>query len=216
MAASLRLLQLADSAFPAGSFAHSAGLEAALQLAPRPDDVERLIVGALWQAATASLPYVHAAHGGLDELAALDRHCEASTLNHVASRASRAQGRALLATFRRVFPEARELIVAAGRSPHRHLAPLYGALHGAVGLALDEVLRLFLFASLRSALSAAVRLGALGPLRAQAILAERAAVFEEALAFGASLSVEQSAQSAPMLDFWQAHHDRLPSRLFQS
>lgn len=215
MTSSLRLLQLADSAFPTGSFAHSAGLEAALQLAPRSDDVERLVDAALWQAATASLPYVRAAHDDRDRLDDLDRHCDASLLNHVANRASRAQGRALLATFRRVFPEL-EAQATARRAPHRHLAPLYGALHGAAGLACDEVLRLFLFATLRGALSAAVRLGALGPLRAQAMLGERAAAFEEALSFGASLTVAESAQSAPMLDFWQAHHDRLPSRLFQS
>src|SRR5439155_820072 len=70
MEMSWRLWQLADSAFPTGGFAHSAGLEAALQLGEIPDSpaFERFLRDALWQAGQGALPWVSGAHDDPERL----------------------------------------------------------------------------------------------------------------------------------------------------
>src|SRR4051812_34109254 len=97
------LLQLADSAFPTGGFAHSGGLEAATQSGAV--DLARFARDALWQAGHGALPLVSAAHRDPRLLAELDARNDSFLGNHVLNRASSIQGRALLDTCARIFPE---------------------------------------------------------------------------------------------------------------
>src|SRR3954447_15709198 len=98
-----RLLQLSDSAFPAGAFAHSGGFEALRQLgALRGEEALVLRLRELvWNTALGALPFVNDAFGG-DENAA-DQACDAFLSNHVANRASRAQGQAFLVAAEAMF-----------------------------------------------------------------------------------------------------------------
>src|SRR5208337_3847020 len=100
------LWQLADSAFPSGGFAHSAGLEAALQLGEvvGPNGLERFVMRSLWQAGAFTLPVLTEAHFQPEDIDRIDRLCDAMTTNHVANRASRAQGQALLRAAAAAFP----------------------------------------------------------------------------------------------------------------
>jgi urease accessory protein len=207
-----RLLQLADGAFPTGGYAHSGGLEAAVQLGEAAD-VRRLVVDVVWQAAAALLPLVRRGHAArdLDALAAVDAAAEAFLLGHVANRASRAQGRALAATCARAFAAAAAIGAAvASRRLVGHHAPLLGALGAALGLGGAETDALALHGAARGVLSAAVRLGRLGPFEAQALHAE---LPFEAARRGAP---DEPTQTAPLLELFGGLHDRLYSRLFQS
>jgi urease accessory protein len=194
------LLQLADSGFPSGGFAHSGGLEAAHQLG-EVEDVAAYARLALRQAASAMGPFVVKAHRG-DDLAALDAEQEAFLTNHVARRASRAQGRALLRTMREVFPQL--------DLEDLHLAVAFGAAYARLGVDRETTARIFLFQALRATLSAAVRLGMVGALEAQRMLHATAPEID-------GLEVpEEPWQTAPLLELFGATHDRLFSRLFQS
>lgn len=209
------LWQLADSAFPAGGFAHSAGLEAAWKAGFLPDEaaLRAALAAVVLQTAAGSLPLIHAVTARPRRYAAADARADASLLNHVAHRASRAQGRALAAAAPRIFSAvAADLFVP---DHPQHLAPVYGRVVAALGLDPDAAARLFLFNTLRGALSAAVRLGVTGPLRAQTLLHELSEPARVA-ADRAGRSLDDVYQCVPLLELLQGQQDRLYSRLFQS
>src|SRR5262245_39965454 len=90
--------QLIDSAFPSGGFAHSGGLEAAVQhgYVTDGDSARAFARQALAQCGRSALPIVSDAHRSQETLGELDRLSDVFLSNPVANRASRAQGRALL------------------------------------------------------------------------------------------------------------------------
>jgi urease accessory protein len=207
------LWQLADSAFPIGSFAHSGGLEAAWQHGAVRDAaaLEEYIVASLRQTACGPAWFVAAAWRESDRWADVDAACDLFLNNHVVNRASRGQGRALIASAARAFGmdalTGFDRYTRGGRTPP-HLAPAWGVVCRAMGLDAPRTTNLFLFAAARSLASSAVRLGIVGPIEAQQIQA-RLASREWTVA-------DEPVQTAPILDLLQGTQDRLYSRLFQS
>jgi len=213
--------QFADSAFPTGSFAHSGGLEAAWQnvRVSRGESLLGFTESALAQIARGSLPFVVAAYREPRRFVELDRSCDAMLNNHVANRASRAQGQSLLAAAQRIYcrPDFSSLqaIIRRTGSPG-HLAPLFGVIAAQMNFEEKQTSRLFLFCGLRGLVSAAVRLGIVGPMEAQGAQAKLSAKAEQLAMEASETSPQDAAQTAPILDLLQGTQDRLYSRLFQS
>ena len=209
--------QLVDSAFPTGGFAHSLGLEAAWQHGEvrGRDELVEFAEASLDQLGHGSLPFVLAAFDEDEEIPDLDRLCEAFLINHVANRASRAQGRALLAAVDRIFPTTGASL-ALSAWPFGHFAPAFGACLRRLEMPRETAGRLFFFNHLRSVLAAAVRLNIVGPMEAQVLLRRLSPAAETAFQTCAALTIEEIAQTAPLLDLWQGTQDCLYSRLFQS
>ncbi|KAL4076215.1 hypothetical protein J3A83DRAFT_4068339, partial [Scleroderma citrinum] len=194
------LLLLADSNLPTGSFVASSGLESYtthgfLSLAStKTDGTLAFVRDSLHSYAHSALPFTSDAHAivaalaqsdrdtqrALASLIALDRLYESMTLNHVARRASTAQGTALLTLYTKSFSPAGssmaatlvdQLKLAARRGDiHGHLPVCWGVLTAALGLSLVRAQHLALFLQARSILSAAVRMNTIGPYLAQQIL----------------------------------------------
>lgn len=198
---------------------HSAGLESAWQQGEVRSraELESFLETSLRQAGRAALPFVLAAHDDPARWGECDRLCDAFTSNHVANRASRAQGRALRAAVERVFPGGvRPEDAAVAPPPYCHLAPAFGVVLRRLGLDRETGARLFLFQHLRGLLAAAVRLNLVGPMEAQSLQHRLAACGEEVAGHALGLTLDDLAQTAPLLELWQGGQDRLPARLFQS
>jgi urease accessory protein len=205
------LLQLADGSFPSGGFAHSAGLEASMQLGGI-EEVEDFLDDAVVSARETTLPFVRAAAAEPARLLELDERFDVTLPLEVPNRASRAQGRSLASAAARIF-DLPAVAEHARRGPAHH-APVFGAIFGSVGISVDEAAIAYLHGAARGVLSAAVRLNLVGPLEAQRILAARAAAMRAAAE--AIRHVDDVAQTAPLVELWGALHDHLDARLFQS
>ncbi|HUQ08173.1 MAG TPA: urease accessory UreF family protein [Kofleriaceae bacterium] len=232
MAGRWRLVQLADSGFPAGGFAHSGGLEAAVALGRVRGEgaVVAFATAAMWQAGTFALPYVREAQASAGDardaaddtcdVATLDARCDRAQSGHVTRRASRAQGRAWMRACSEVFGA--ELganaaaPVPAAALPFGHWPVAFGVTVGALGVEREDALALYLQIVARGILSAAVRLGELGPSAAQRAQDRMATVAREVIAQCGERAVADAAHSAPVEELYANLHDTLPARLFQS
>jgi urease accessory protein len=214
------LLQLADSALPTGGFAHSGGLEAALQLGRLEGGagLERFVEEALWNVGAAALPFVAASHAAPERIAPLDAHCDAAIPSAVANRASRIQGQAFLRAAAAAHPEPLRALAREvdGAQLAAHLATVFGAALRLLGSGALDARRLFLFHGARGVISSAIRLGLVGPLEAQRLLSAAGRTGEEVLVATEGRTPDDAAATSPLLDLWQSHQDRLYSRLFRS
>ena len=177
--ATLRLLQISDSAFPSGSFAFSGGLETlasdgvVTDAATLSDFIRGQAIGR-WSGMDRW--FICAAHDASPDakvLADLDRFCEAHVAIEALGEASRRVGLATLTTHGRMgTPGAaayRTRIAAAEALGH---APVVQGMIGAgLALPIDAVEAGALYGAVNGLLTAAIRLGIVGALEAQTLLA---------------------------------------------
>jgi urease accessory protein len=213
------ILQLTDSAFPTGAFAHSGGLEAAWQIGdvPTPAELTAFLAASLQQAADTTAAIVAMTTREPGRFAELDAFADAMLLNAVANRASRSQGQALLTATQRIFcpPALGELARSAGTP--QHLAPVFGVVHAALGVDERNAVSNFLFVTLRGLVSAAVRLGIVGPLEGQGMQFDLARSSPQWAERALSIcNVDEITATSPLLDYYQSLQDLLYSRLFIS
>jgi len=216
------LLQLGDATFPCGGFAHSGGVEAARNAGLVRDEVDlaALVRQIALQAANLGLPFALAVREDPGAFVHLDAELDdLLRANHVARRASAEQGRGLLAAAAAAFPD-----TDLGSWKRRartdglptHLAMVQGLCAQRLALGPDETGRWLLHCVVRDALTAAVRLNLVGPLRAQALHARLAGDFAELLDWHARLRPEDASGVCPLLDLVQADHASAWTRLFRS
>jgi urease accessory protein len=229
------ILQVADSSFPTGGFAHSGGLESAWQMGWVSDGeaLESWLRAQLGQVMSAMGPFVREAFECPDHLGEVDAVCEAFLSNHVARRASAVQGQAFVLACSKAFGDqgvSRILKQVRGKEIVGHFAPVFGATLATMGFQPDEALRLFTFINMRGWISAAVRLGIVGPLEGQRVQWRVVSSTQYTPSGRGSRRAESHSkttaqeprpfggpvQTAPVLDLLQGVQDRLYTRLFQS
>jgi urease accessory protein len=145
----------------------------------------------------------------------LDAEADARTPSPAQRGAARRQGRALLRAARVAWPEA-----AWPPQPTPHHAIVLGAAAAAAGCSPAEAARIAAYQAVAGPTSAAVRLLALDPMRASAILARLTAdierTAERAAAAAAGPLDDLPYPSAPALDLLAEAHIRAEARLFES
>ncbi|KAG2530003.1 hypothetical protein JM16_001685 [Phytophthora kernoviae] len=213
------LWQMIDSLYPTGGFAHSLGLEAAAQegLVTDSSSLREFLSASLHQAANFALPLVFSAHQAasdasqslIDTVLGLNSHATALYSNHVARKASFAQGAALLrlalSTYAPTLPRFQTLLALRKDIKKRkhggvHHAVLFGVVCALLGVENQSAQRMYLFVTIRDVLSAATRLNLVGPLEATRLQFECTPLLEKVFEEKKNRDVKDSYSSAPVLD----------------
>jgi urease accessory protein len=223
----LAALQLSDSALPNGRFAQSYGVEAYLHAHPRTDErglrelLESLILRSAAPLDGAAVGHSHAA-AAAEDLAALlrlDRLVTSRKLTHGSRRASRSCGRqqasvGSVITASPIFHAFHRCICE--HQTDGNLPVVTGVIAFAVRLEARHAILMELRGTAAAILAAAVRLGRLSAIRAQAVLAESREIFERGADISASLAPSEIWSTLPELEVHMLQHEKLESRYFAS
>jgi urease accessory protein len=228
------LLTLADGRFPAGSYAHSGGLEEAVARGRivTEKDLGAFLVGRLHTAGR-----VDACFSAFSWFVATSSSCLVAAQAEAAARlpsaaqrdASASQGRGLLRAAKKAWPEA-DLDAISAAAAQRPQGPMYSVVLGAVGHGLElgvaEVALVAAQGSVTGAAWASTRLLGLDPFAVVRCLSSMAPAIEEtatsavadaADAFGRGrTAAELPAHAAPLLEIGAESHATWEVRLFAS
>ena len=218
----LTILQHADSAFPSGSFAFSNGIEG-LSAMNAPLDrrglqaVVTLFLRHRWATSDrVAVAQTHRANGDFDRVAGIDHAVEAATLAEPLRSGSKRNGNALLAAHVRLATAgARELrTLIEGAEAHGHLPVVQGFVWRARGMSEAAAVAVSGYSTAAGLIAAAVRLGRIGAMEAQSVLAAAlATVADLSRPIPAAAEIESFM---PWVDAAASRHARAHLRLFAS
>ncbi|MEV6163803.1 urease accessory UreF family protein [Streptomyces sp. NPDC052052] len=219
------LLVLADGRFPAGGYAHSGGIEAAVASGGVHDtrSLEAFCRGRLHTAGLTAAGLAAAAADGHDP-AELDEAADARTplpaLRHIARRL----GRQILRAARATWPSPALDRLAADRPQGAHQPVVLGVAARAAGLSPSDTAHCAAYESVGGPATAAVRLLSLDPFDATALLARIAPEIDDVAATATAAAARVPTEglgalpcaSAPLLDITAEQHAAWTVRLFAS
>nr|MBI3614351.1 hypothetical protein [Nitrospirota bacterium] len=222
----LRGIRFVDSFFPAGGFAYSSGLEAAVQGGAVKDSqgfalyVEDYFLSGLGIREAVAVAQAHQALAISHQPSALeaDRELDAMMTGREGRQASRQMGRQVLrgaVVEEGAHSVIREYLreVEAGRAPG-HLAVAFGLVLGEAGWTREQTVTAFLYQQAVGFVSASLKLLPIGQREGQRLLAAWAPTISR-LSRRVVADTTMTAWT-PVHDIYAMRHSRLASRLFRS
>jgi urease accessory protein len=219
------LLILADGRFPAGGYAHSGGMEAAVASGSVYDaaSLETFCQGRLHTAGLTAAGLAASAAAGHDPLA-LDEAADARTPVPALRQVARRLGRQMLRAARATWPSPDLDQLARIRPQGVHQPVVLGVTARAAGLTPLDAAQCAAYESVSGPATAAVRLLSLDPLDATALLARLTDQLDDVAQCAADAAARVPnhdigvlpAASAPLLDIIAQRHAAWNVRLFAS
>ncbi len=222
-----RLLQISDSAFPRGAFAHSLGLETYVQEETISDaDSLTEFIGNILSCSVATLEGVYLREAwnfsereDLVGLMALDLAFSAARPVASLRDASKSVGRQFLRTavgyVESEFLARYESEVRAGNAPG-HQALSFGVAARALGYSCEQALESFCYGVVSGLVSAAVRLIPLGQTDGQRVIGSLEGAVADAVTEAMARPLEAACSLGPGHEIRAMAHHRLYTRLFVS
>lgn len=219
----LCLLQISDTAFPTGAFAHSMALEAFAEANElhNAEDLKRVVGLYLSTLATSDCVALRAAFGAEpEELLRIDQLLAATKLTRELRTASASTGKRFLLSVGSLGVDDARLrylteAIREGTTPG-NLAVGYGVAASALGLDVEETLYAYLYAGVASLVAAGQKLIPLGGSAAQRVLYELGGEILRAVGVGENMEVEDMYAFAPTIDVRSMLHERQRTRLYIS
>jgi urease accessory protein len=208
----LDLLHLADSSFPTGAYAHSAGLETlALRTSSELERHLQLRV----RESLGRFELVFLLHAYHDELVGLDARYHTMVLPREVREASSQVGTQLLRAACDLFAGARlhEFLVDGA---HHHHPIVFGAVAAALEVPPMDAAGAYALQSTRALISVAQRIQRLGQRDAQRVLHGLKPDIRAAVDTASGLRLEEAGAFTPIWDLASMAHERAPARLFAS
>lgn len=220
----LRMLQVSDTAFPTGSFAHSSGLEAFTEAGKltNAEDLQCLAGTYLRSLATSDCVALRAGYAAdsIGEVLEVDRLLQATKLPRELRWASTATGGRFLASVAALGVEGPVLdayarLVRDGEAPG-NLAVGYGIAAPALRLGAEDALLSYMYTAASSLVAAGQKLIPLGGSVAQCTLYRLSGEIVRAAQKSKEVAVEDMYAFAPEIDVRSMLHERQRVRLYIS
>ena len=218
----LTILQHADSAFPSGSFAFSNGIEGLAAMNAQLErgglhDIVTMVLRHRWATSDRiAVALTHRARGDFDEIAEVDHSVEAATLAEPLRSGSKRNGNALLAAHVRLGTTGAaglRSLIEDGKA-HGHLPVVQGFVWRARGMSEADAIAVSGYSTASGLIAVAVRLGRIGAVEAQAVLAD---VLPTVAELSEPAPPDAEIESfMPWVDAAAARHARAHLRLFAS
>ena len=186
------------------------------------DDLDAYLQTVIHATANSEIPFINACFAG-DEIPAdltnILLTYDAMLTAPAIARGSEVQGRNLLRLMRDLYfsdAMARLHKSLLSQSVPAHYTIVFGATFRVAGLEHRHTCRIFMYQFLRDQISAAVRLGQIGPLEAARLQKRHHETALHAISAVAQADYTCATRCAPQWDIAQGMHAYLYSRLFQS
>ncbi|MCC9135257.1 urease accessory protein UreF [Pontibacter silvestris] len=221
-----RLLHLVDSSIPTGSFAYSYGLESSLTfgLVKNLFGLRNYLYSFLQQVVSLEFPFMNSCYKielpDLGEcLKVIAEEYDAMMLVPTIHKASTVQGKNWLKLLESFYPDAGMGEIKIWFEKQKlplHFVLVFTLCLKRVGFTLQDIQAMYLHMTLRDQVSAAIRLGFIGPMEGHRLQHDFYTIFDNLIEVYQEKEYYEATRSAFLLDTSQVFHEDIYSKLFQN